>query len=171
MKKRRIIIIATSLVGVVILLYLGMIFIGGGIISGALFNPRINQEQMERIFVEDFNFLIVIANYLADSEHASVHSFSERKEGHMSVFSDDFGLQQIPISDERAINAAETLRERGYTFIFKSNNLIRFVRWSSMNRGRGIAFATEGEPDESILPIFTIMEPLSKEGWFFYEQD
>jgi len=168
-KRKKIFILIPLLTA--ILIFFGLFIIGGGIISGTLFNPRINHEQMERIFVEDYYFLIVIANYLADSEHASVLSFSERVEGHMSIFSDDFGLQQIPISDERAINAAETLRERGYTAIFKSNNLIRFLRWSSMNRGRGIAFAIDGSPDESILPYFTILEPLSKEGWFFYEQD
>jgi len=171
MKKRRIIIITTSLVGVVIL-YLGMIFIGGGIISGALFNPRINQEQMERIFVDDYDLLRIVVDYLADSEYMSVYFFSERDAGLMSVRSSGLGVQHISVNDEDVVNAIKSLRERGYGHISKNDNLISFLRWSMVGRGRGILYSIDNTPpDTSIFTFFTILEPLSRNGWFFYEEN
>jgi len=171
MKKRISIVVILLLTAIVLLIFLGII-IGGGIISGGLFNPRIDHERMERIFVDDYDLLIIVANYLTDSKHTSIHSFPERDTGFMSVFSNDLGSQQIPISDESVVNAIETLRERGYGIISRNYDVVRFLRWSMRGRGRGIAFTIDGyPPDESIWSFFTILEPLSKNGWFFYEEN
>ena len=172
MVVKKIIIIVASLLTITALLFFSLFMIGGGIISGAFFNPRIDYRQMERIFVEDYDLLIVVVDYLSGSEHPTVNLFPERDNGIMSFFSDDLGMQHILISDENVVNAIETLRERGYRLISKNNDTIQFLRWSMRNRGHGIAYSINGDfPDSSAFSFLTKLEPLSVDGWFYYEED
>jgi len=169
--RRKIVTILASLLAAGVLLFFVLFIIGGGIISGTLFNPRIGREQMERIFVEDYNLLVIVANYFAEFESTSIRLSSGEDMGLRFEFSDNYGRQHIPIEDEDVVNALNELKTRGYKSISKSNNLVAFIRWSSMSRSRGIAFAIGGFPEEDILPFFTMMIPLSRESWFFYEQE
>ena len=90
----------------------------------------------------------------------------------MSVRVEGSGIQHIPITDENVVNAIESLRERGYGIISKGGNTITFLRWSTIGRGRGILYSIDGSrPNEAIFTFFTILEPLSKDGWFFYEEN
>ena len=169
--KRKIVIVITSVLISGVLLFFVLFIIGGAIISGTLFNPHIDQEQMERIFVEDYNLLVTVTNYFSNFERTSIRLSSGGNMGLRFEFSDNYGRQHIAIGGEDVVKALNELKTRGYKSISKSNNLVTFIRWSSMNRSRGIAFAIDGSPEEDILPFFTIMVPLSREGWFFYEQE
>ena len=147
-------------------------FIGNFILWNSLSSPRISPRQMERIFIADYDVLMVIVNYLEDSEHTSISFSPDRDEGYMLVHSSRLGFQRTPITDESVIEAIEILRERGYGVISKNSYMIRFLRWSTMGRGRGILYSLDGSvPDTTILTFFTMMEPLSKDGWFFYEEN
>ena len=165
-KKR----IVLALLLTAIIAFLSYPIIAVGIISGALFNPRIDHPRMERIFVADYDLLVIVTNYLITSGHASPSISPQRDAEVMFVFSNDFGGQHIPISDENVVNAVRRLSRRGYSSINKSSGIITFTRWSSLNTGRGILYSIDGtRPDTSILTFFTMLEPLSRSGWFFYE--
>ena len=153
-------------------LYCGLLLIAGGIISGAFFNPRISPRQMERIFIEDYDLLRVVVNYLVNSEHTSIHFSPTVDKGYMSVHSRSLGVRHISISDENVSDAIEELRTRGYRIISRDIDMIRFLRWSMVGRGRGILYLFDGSaPDTTIFTFFTMLEPLSKDGWFFYEEN
>jgi len=158
-------IIASFVTGAVLLLILSIIIFGG-------FNRRISPGRMERIFVEDYELLVIVANYLANFERTSIRLSAEVDIGLRFEFSDTLGGQYIPIRDEDVANAIETLRDRGYRRITKNNNTVRFLRWSMRNRGHGIVYSMDGNPpDGSTFSFLTRLEPLSVDGWFHYEED
>ena len=60
---------------------------------------------------------------------------------------------------------------RGYKGIGRDGNTIYFVRWTRlMDFGAGIAYSVNGK-DEPELDFVTKLEPLSEDGWYFYEED
>ena len=171
MKRKIIISIAFSL-STIVLLFLGLSILGGGIISGAFCNPRIDKRQMERIFAADYDLLKIVTSYLVASEYPSISLFPEIDNGLMSVFSDELGAQRISINDEAVVRAIEALRERGYGLIIKRNNTVQFSRWTMRDRGRGIVHSIdEAIPDYSAFSFLTNLEPLSVNGWYYYEED
>ena len=173
MKRNKLGIIVGSMVAVVGVVFISFFIIVIGGISGRLFNPNINHEQMEQYFAEDYELLLVVRDYLVSSEYESIRLRPENYLGDNSslmIVDSDSGSQRILISDQSVVDVIDTLRDRGYSTISKSNNRIRFVRWTTRNRGRGIMYLIDGNmSDNSELQFFTILEPLSKENWFFYE--
>jgi len=169
MKIEKIIIVIALLPIAFAILYFGLIIIGGGIISGVLFNPRINQAHMERIFIEDYDLLRVVVDYLTNSEHASISVRPETDYGMMWVGSIN---EHITIEDEYVRYVMNLLLSRGYQNISKTGNFVVFLRWRNLDNGRGVVYSIDRTlPDESTLSFLTRLESLPYQGWFYYEED
>jgi len=138
--------------------------IGGGIITGVLFNPRINENRMERIFIEDYELLVDVLAFLVNLGPETVFIRDDMGSGEMSI-----GGKRIEIGDADAIIAINKLKSRGFRAIEMDGNTVSFLRWSMRNRGRGIAFSLDG--NEPVLPFLTRLVPLSKTYWYYYEED
>ena len=167
MMKRIIIVITSLLVGIILLSLVFMIV--GGIISGALFNPRITQEQMERIFVEDYDLLALVVQFFEDSSHGNVY-FRREYMNYSILFTD--GGDRIDVEDNYELEIVRQLMHRGYSVIGTRGNTVYFLRWAGRDRGSGIAFSMDGnEPTSETISFLTRLEPLPKPNWYFYEAD
>ena len=142
---------------------LGLSFLGGFV----AFGRPIGAEQMERIFVEDYELLETVTRFLVDSGHLSAHiRRSDIANGEIHVF--DVG-SNVQIEDTNTLEALEELVSRGYSVIVMSDNAIRFQRWSSRDIGHGIVFSIDGNAPE--LHALTRLEPLPKPSWYYYESN
>jgi len=183
-KKKNIVIITASVVGFLIVSYAIYKIVAILIIGGAL-SPRIDNEKMEEIFIEDYEILTIVVDYFVNSGQTSIHIRTDKYNGFMSV---DSMKQNIYVNDINFINAVETLRDKGYSVIERIDNIIIFQR-STRGRhfGNGIAHSIDGvEPNYGVNPrnplygstemptqimYLTKLEPLSKSNWYYYEDD
>ena len=76
----------------------------------------------------------------------------------------------VEIDNVEIIEAINTLKKHGYDVIEKNEHTIFFQRWSNLDNSRGIAYSINSElqPD---LQFLTRLEPLSENGWYYYEED
>ena len=168
MKREGAFIATVSIIGGIVLGIALIVFVGSTVAGGGIFNPRINHRQMERIFIEDYELLRVVVDYFENSIHDNAFINSGIERGQFSIS----GGRRASIKDEQVVDSIEELRRRGYDAIAMVSSGVHFQRWSMRNRGHGIAFSLDGSPPSySLLPFLTKLEPLSKEGWFYYEED
>jgi hypothetical protein len=81
-------------------------------------------------------------------------------------------LGSVPVSDQKVIDTVALLFSSGYQTITKKENAIVFLRWTGRDSGRGVVYSLDGQlPNESVLPFLIRIEPLSIEGWYYYEED
>jgi len=174
MKKKIIVLVLLSvaILIAIVIYFVSLHMMRGSFLSEVLFNHRIDHEQIESVFIDDFDLLEVVAYYMASSKHESISNSPQDGEGFLFMFTNELGRQYIAIEDENVVTAISALRERGYGVIIRNNNVISFLRWPTMNRGRGILYSIDrSHPDELIFVFFITLEPLSKSGWFYYEHD
>ena len=133
------------------------------IIGGAL-HPPIGEEEMENIFNDDYDLLIIVRNYFVNSGYEGIYIPLPNKNGEMLADGD-----HVKIEDTKAIDAINNLKNRGYKVIGKDNNTIYFQRWSNLDCGRGIAYSIEGNKIE----FFDLKRqiPLPESNWYYYETD
>jgi len=156
-----------SYVGWIALAVLAPGIIFGGFLSGFFFNPRVIDEyRMEEIFVEDYELLTSMVQFLVDTGHDNVFiTWDMPRRGEMSVS----GGIRVEIEDADVVELVQNLRRRGYSSIGKSGNTINFLRWPRRNHFRGIAFSLDGE--EPTVDYLTRLVPLSQMNWYYYEAD
>lgn len=158
--------IVLIILAVLALLYI--LFWGtAALIIGGAFRPAIGTERMERIFVEDYELLVIVRDYFKNSEHETIFL-------HKTTESEARSLQgnRIELEGIEAVEAISALWGRGYSAIGKRGNVIHFQRWANRHNGRGIAYSIDGsEPTDADLQFLTRAEPLSVPGWYYYEEN
>ena len=165
MKKFFIIIMTYLTVPFVLIFGLFLVgIVGFGIASGSFFNSRIDKDQMSKIFIEDYELLSTVAQFLVDSgyRNVSIQKNMNESEPFIDVRNSEIDVKEI-------MDAIEELMNRGYSIIVRNGNTINFVRWSSMDVGIGIAYLVEG--GEPVIDFLTKFESLSKPNWYYYEED
>ena len=152
------VIVIASIVAVVSLVWVGI---------SSLAPP--DREQMEKYFKKDNADIMLITEFLIDSEHLEISiSKNFQKEGYMFA---GVNLRDIKIEDEAVVKAVNRLfNRRGYRVIEKRYGTISFEKWAMFEKDRGIVYSINGK-DEPTLPYLTKLEPLSKTGWYYYEED
>jgi len=164
MKKKTIYCISFFVASVAIVF--GLIVTMGAFMSGAAFNPRINSRQMERIFMEDYELLSIVTQFLKSPTHeGSSVTRDSLERGEMFTATG----YRIKILDDEILSVLKDLLNRGYSNIGTEGNTIWFLRWSMLDHGRGIARTIDGSDPN--LFFLTHFEPLSKPGWFYYEEN
>ena len=134
-----------------------LLFFGASVIS----HPRVRRA--ERILRQDYEFLVITAQFLADSPYESIHLWrGEMERGEMIVF--DVG--RIEFEDNDVVEAFRELANRRYNVIIKEGNTITFQRWANRHEGWGVAFSLDG--NEPAYRSIVIVESLSRPSWYFY---
>ena len=181
--KKKYVIIVPSVIGLLVIVYVISSIVSGLIIGGA-FAPRIDEENMGEIFIDDYELLMTVVDYLVDSGHTSIWI---RPDTDSDILLTRQGTV-LSINDEHVVKTIEILRDLGYQSISKTENIIHFQR-SSRGRdfGNGIAYSIDGvEPNfgidtrdplygSTVMPAqimyLTKLEPLPKQNWYYYEED
>ena len=127
-------------------------------------------KQTERDFKKNKDAITLVKDYLADSDYDHISITSSMERGIMCVFI--LGQSYVTISDDEVVEAITQLHRKGYSSISKKSNAINFVRWTGKDVGKGVVYSIDGHiPDEDSLIFLTKIEPLSEDGWYYYEED
>jgi len=135
-----------------------------------LWPPLQGMREMERDFYRNQETLFTARDYLIGLDYYLLRypPFS----GKRGVMGTGMRDVYVEIDNDYARSAMDLLLRRGYQIITKRGNFIVFLRWSNLDNGRGVVYSINGTlPDESVLPFLTRLEPLSYDGWFYYEED
>jgi len=154
---------------VIIILFFAVIFVHSVLPWILLIGPAPSHSRIERDFQRDREQLIIVRDFLIESEIGDIHInsdsavdwlFSEMEQGRIST------------EHETALEIIHQFSQRRSGVISRRDNVIIFQRWSSLDAGRGIAYSIDGSvPDNSTITFLVQIEPLSEEGWFFYIDD
>jgi hypothetical protein len=122
----------------------------------------------ETDFRRNKELIVIVRDYLITSNYDSITIHSVKEPETMFVME----LGSVPISDSKVIDTVALLFNNGYQSITKKENAIVFLRWTGRDGGRGVVYSIDGQlPNESALPFLVRIEPLSIEGWYYYEED
>lgn len=123
--------------------------------------PRGRVWRAERILRQDYEFLVIAAQFLADAPNERIII------SRMDIERDEID-SRMDIKDAYVIEAFRKLANRRYNVITKDGNTITFQRWANRHMGWGIAFSIDGSvPARRSVTIVTL-EPLSRPNWHFY---
>ena len=168
---------------IVIMLFIGAPFlygIIGGIMLNGGFIPAPNYKKMERYFSDNIKELSFVAESLSKLEYEYIVLRETEGSSIMYATNTEFMPNtnieigkiggNISISDVSLVKNIEKLYEKGFSCVEKKGDkYIIFVRWSSLNSGRGIVFSINGdEPDvDNIIDL----KSLPIENWYYYEDN
>ena len=126
---------------------------------------------MEKEFNKNKEIILIVAEYLDKQEYVSIYITSTDEKGIMFVSENDTQVgKYIQISDDLiATYISDLFNKYNYNVIMKKGNGIYFQKWANLHYGRGVVYSTDGESPEK--EFITIMEPLSEENWYFYEEE
>ena len=160
---KKLILIIISIVGGLVILWCIFPLTGGLLISG-IFNPPISKNKMEVHLNKDYELIMTVTNYLADSNYKNIHVYETMESGEMSIAG-----EHEKIEDTKVVAAIDALKSYGYHSITKRDNTISFQKWGALDNSRGIAYSIDGSEPE--LQFLTKLEPLSAANWYYYEED
>ena len=131
---------------------------------------------MEKKFQENYDSFVIVADYLADSkfdefDYISIDrsDFTKNDYGEFTVSA---WRREVVIDDEVVPEAIQRLFQGECYYILRKSEgkVITFTMWGAIGRGVGIAYSIDGSvPDKSSIPYLTSIEPLSEEGWYYYD--
>jgi len=146
-----------------------------------VFPPVLSPRATEQDFYKNYETIMAVTNFMVQSDHDFINLDSTYESGVMSVRSDQpiqqaghkdfYPIIEIEIDDPDVIKAIDILLQKaGYNVITKKGNTIHFQRSARlMDFSSGVAFSVDGSEPE--LTYRTQLDPLSKEGWHYYEED
>lgn len=124
--------------------------------------------KMEKYFERDKADFVLIIEYFIQSDYSDIIiDKTNFKEG---IISTGTNMRGKKIEDNAVVKAIERLFKRGYRKIGIYNNTIYFVKRIMFEEERGIAYSINGE-DKPIVEFLTKLDPLSQDGWYYYEAD
>ncbi len=155
MKKQRVILYTSLMITGFVL----FAFVIGVSCTGNRSDELPNVENAEKILENDGELLKIVVKYLENSEEVEYI--------HKTALRDD----KEAIEDEKVIEAINELFNRKYDAITKDENTICFQRWTRLKDfGAGVAYSINGVDEPKIDYVIKI-EPLSKEQWYYYEEN
>lgn len=151
----------------IIISVLVVIFIVGSIFSNLLFPPPLSQEATKNDFINNHDNIMIVTDYLINSKYEKMVIY-DTDDG-KTMFASGHG--DISINDPRVVIAINQLFKNGYEVINKSKNTIYLQRSTKFRSfGSGIAYSIDGTTEPK-LQFLTLLEPLSIENWYYYEED
>ena len=120
-----------------------------------------DQNKAEKVFQKDREDLETVVGYL---ERPDCEYISFDKSVKISAY-------RLDADVEEAID--RLFKKRGYDLIERRGNTVHFKRWSSWSRGyfgSGMAYSINKQ-DEPRIEYLTELEPLSEDGWYYYEEE
>jgi len=128
------------------------------LLIGVFLNIPISEKRMERLFVSDYSDLSNVADCLIENGITEIY---------LSL-NNDIDIEEIK-SDDKIMEMINNLKTKGYKIIVKNNEIITFLRWSTLDAGRGFVYSINGNIPE--LQFLTNLKKLSKSNWYYYEED
>ena len=118
----------------------------------------------------------IIADYLMSNDCDSIHIEAANETMLLMHHSSDsiyatIEKEYVTITAEEVNRAIKTVMGKGCNTIYKNGDTIEFLMWTKFTDfGAGIVYYTgaTGTPD---IQFLTKLEPLSYEGWYYYEED
>ena len=127
-----------------------------------------NMDKMEKYFNKDKADIVLVTDYFIESGYSEI---SINKLNYKKGFMFTSANRMAEIEDEAVAKVIERLyKKRGYKVIGRYGNTIFFEKWAFLERDRGIAYSINGE-DKPVLEFLVKLEPLSEDGWYYYEAD
>ena len=126
---------------------------------------NIDSADVNATFEEDIDDLQVVADYLCDFDYDYI-TIRDSK-GTMGVG----GGEKVSIDNDEIKQTIKTLFKKGYCYLAKVCDTIKFHRWDKsfdMEFQAGFAFVYDGSEDLDISFVVH-QEPLSKDNWYYYE--
>lgn len=127
-----------------------------------------NDTDIDSVFERDYSKLIDITDYLVSLEESIVYIDYNPLE-----IKGEFGTP-MEFDSPEIIQIANELAEEGYYHIVKDNNVIVFDVWRKpigTEFEAGFAYSIDGTGDLSEIQYLTKQCSLSKENWYYYEED
>ena len=138
---------------------LSTLFIGF-LISG-IWLPKTTYADAEGYYTKHTTSLSTVAEYLSDTQYASIHLPIDLKEDGIMHISSGYNVQ---IDDQQVLEAIHQLNRRGCTAINKSKNAITF----QLSGGRGLAYSLDGNtPHSDYITDCQLIEG----NWYYYEDE
>ena len=128
-----------------------------------------DKEKMEEYFTQDKDDLIIIADYLISLDYPSVWINKSRvKNGIMFTGA---ATREKKIEDKTVLESLKRiLNDKNYIRLGKDEDTIFFEKWNYIEKVRGFAFPINNE-DSPCVEYLAKSEPLSENGWYYYESD
>ena len=165
--RRKMIIQFASIIIFITALVLGLI------LSGLNDLAMPDKDEVKKYFDRDKKEFVIIMEYLSKAPGSSIYIDEPGEYMRISYSNEKFvGFENEKIEDKAVIKAINWLfKRRGYKKINKEGYTIDFQRWSGViDVTIGIAYSIS-EKDEPVLQYLTKLEPLSEDGWYYYEED
>lgn len=128
-----------------------------------------DRDKVEKYFERDKADFAIITEYIINTGYSYISiNKSNIEKGMMFTGAD---TRNKKIEDEMVVKALDRLlKKRGYHVIGKNDNTVFFQKWAMLEEDRGIAYSINGE-DKPSIEFLTKLEPLSENGWYYYEAD
>lgn len=145
-----------------------LLCIGSGTLSSSIWNPQTKETQMKAQFSRDYDELMIVVEYLKNSEYNYICIYDSTNSGKMDAVVNRI-WEEIDIDNEEIVQVVESLKKKGYEVVAKSNGTITFQRWSERGKYIGVIYSE----DELLngTDFFTEINKLSELGWYIYKED
>lgn len=151
---------------------LSIVFVASvvGVVWNAIYSLKPpDKNDTEKYFERDKEDLVLVTEYFANCDYTNIYiTKSNYEKGKMFT---GVSTGDIKIEDKAVIKAINRLiKRRNYKMIERTGNTIYFEKWFFGEESHGIAFSVNGK-DKPVIEFLTELEPLSENGWYYYEAD
>ena len=150
-------------IGIIVLIVIAGIFISI-IIFLATITTLLSQKTVEKDFVKNYDNIMIVTDYLVNSEYNNVYIHKSDKID--NIYVNNWG--NIIIDNPQFIHAIKTLFKKGYIVISKNENNIKFCRSSTIHEGSGVVYSIDGS--KPIFAYLIKLEQLPETNWYYYEE-
>jgi len=137
-----------------------------------------NESDIDAVFERDYSTIMDVTSYLLSLEENTVYINYNPIEvlGEFGKPLDISGGLGKPITfpSQTIKQLAVNLEDKGYNHITKKDNVVVFDVWRRLIGSEfdaGFVYSVDGSGDLSALQFLTYQRPLSKENWYYYEED
>ena len=132
-------------------------------------SPKRGLGNAKKDLQSNLELFVITRDFLVEEEYDYI-SIRFRGEGTMFVNKTD--TPYVPIDNDEVIEALDLLRQRGFEHTLKYKDSVQFYRRSHSEIYYGIVYSMDGQaPDDTVVQFLTKIEPLTEEGWYYFEGD
>lgn len=128
-----------------------------------------DKDDTEKYFDQEKNDLFLVTEYLTKLEWSEI--YINKSDFRKNILYIGVAANEVKIDEEEVATAIVRLvKKRNYKVIKKNGNTIYFEKWFFGEECRGIAYSINRK-DKPVIEYLTELEPLSENGWYYYEAD
>jgi len=129
--------------------------------------PLRGLDKAENSFQENKELITLIRDFLIESEYDYITIDNPMNDTRMFI-----NKGYVPIDNDGVIEALALLRQQRYEGVSMTNPCIKFHMLTYQEIYYGIVYPIDGHtPDESCFSFLTLIEPLTEDGWYYFEEN